>query len=103
MKLFYETSRSIKAFSIPALLTFVLVYTYYQMLTGDRGLMTWYELNQQVGELSQENAALTQQRGLMETKVARLRDDTLDVDFVDELSRRMLPVTRSNEKVYYLN
>lgn len=102
MKLVQETAQHLKAFSIPALVLFVLVYTYYQLLTGDRGLLVWYELSQQVNLTKQQNAALAQQKEMLGTKVARLRPETLDLDFVDELIRRTLPMMRKDEIVLYL-
>lgn len=102
MKLFVELKNRANKLLLPFLVLLVLVYTYYQMLTGDRGLMVWYDLNAQVEDISSQNLALTEQVSLTDIKINRLKGETLDPDYIDEQIRRNLPRMHSNETVIFL-
>lgn len=50
-----------------------------------------------------ENALLKGQHAALESKVERLKPESLDVDYLDERVRETLPVLRTNERVIYLS
>tara|TARA_R110000868_G_scaffold189695_2_gene433137 strand:- start:183713 stop:184024 length:312 start_codon:yes stop_codon:yes gene_type:complete len=102
MKLFTELKNRANKLLFPFLILLVLVYTYYQMLTGDRGLMVWYDLNTQVEDIATQNLALSEQVSLTDVKIKRLKGDTLDPDYVDEQIRKNLPRMHENETVIFL-
>lgn len=86
---------------MPALLFFVLFYTSYHILSGNRGVMVWLKLSGQVEDLKQQNLALEEQVDLMDKKVSRLHGEGLDPDYIDEQIRRNLPAMHPNERVLF--
>lgn len=102
MKILAELKKKFNKLLFPFVVLLVLAYTYYQMLTGDRGLMVWYELNGQVESIESQNLALDEQVDLTDDKINRLKGDTLDPDYVDEQIRKNLPRMHANETVIFL-
>ncbi|MFT7433052.1 MAG: cell division protein FtsB [Alphaproteobacteria bacterium] len=102
MKLFVELKNRANKLLFPFLVLLVLVYTYYQMLTGDRGLVVWYDLNAQVEDITTQNLALAEQVSLTDVKINRLKGATLDPDYIDEQIRKNLPRMHKNETVIFL-
>jgi len=102
MKIFIELRKKFKKLLFPFIILFILVYTYYQMLTGDRGLMVWYDLNAQVEGTAKQNLALTEQVSLTDVKINRLKGKTLDPDYIDEQIRKDLSRMHPSETVIFL-
>ena len=65
-------------------------YFGYHALTGSRGLLAWRDVNAELASTQQELETLRAEREALAEKVARLRDDGLDPDLIDELARRQL-------------
>jgi cell division protein FtsB len=87
---------------LPALSALLLLYTIEQLLNGERGVVTWKHLTQQVQQLTLENNQLHADVAELESNTARLRPDAhkhLDEDYVDELIRRHLPLVKPGERV----
>lgn len=84
---------------IPVVIFLVIFYIFNQMLTGDRGLAVWFSLNDQVDKMVLENNALKENIKRLEKKTAKLNEKNPDLDYVDELIRRNLPVGAKNEIV----
>jgi cell division protein FtsB len=95
-------SRTTRALLLPLLLAAAFVYFFYHLLTGDRGIWVWYGLSEQVQMLEDQNTVLAARVARMERRVARLKPDTLDLDYVDELARQRLGVAAAGERVLYL-
>lgn len=90
---------------LPVAVALLLLYVSDQLLTGDRGLVTWRLLHQQVDALADENAELQGQVAKLTADVARLKPQGKtppDPDYVDELIRRSLPLVRKGETVIFL-
>jgi cell division protein FtsB len=66
------------------------VYFGYHAVSGSRGLLAWRQLAWQLEATERELASLREERQVLEHKVGRLRDDSLDPDLIDELARRQL-------------
>lgn len=103
MKLMRELRRNGRQVILPVLLAFALVYIYYHMLSGERGLLVWYSLRQQVHDLQQDNTVLAEQVTFLKDKVARFKEGTADKDFIDQTVRHDLGVARPDEKIIYLS
>lgn len=84
---------------LPAIILLVLFYIFYQMLTGGRGLVVWFSLNEQVTKMTQENNALKENIMRLEKKTSKLDEKTPDLDYLDEVIRRNLPVSGANEQI----
>lgn len=97
MKLVNTTHSKMKRMAWPTFLFLMLFYTYFQLLTGDRNINTWYVLSQNISSLEKDIFYLEQERDQWRLKVNRLKTATLDADYVEELIRRNTPMMRENE------
>lgn len=91
--------RTLKAIMLPGALGAVILYFSYHALAGEQGLASWAELQGEEERLKLELAALEQQRDAMSASLDRLRDDTLDTDYLEEVARTKLSYVRSDELI----
>lgn len=103
MKLFREIRLQIRRFFAPVLILLMYIYVIYHTFSGERGIMAWYHLNKQVGQLELENLALSEQERSLDRKVKRLSGETIDHDYIDEQIRRNLPMAHPNEQIIYID
>jgi len=96
----------IKPLLLPGLVGLVLLYTADQLLTGERGIVTWRVMKQQNADLEAQIAALQRDISVLENHIARLKGPGQgrekgrpERDFLDELARRELGLVRPGEKV----
>lgn len=97
-----DLKQGLKKAFLPALMLFLLGYIHYHTFSGERGLIVWYELSNQIAELQAENGRLAATITGLEADVRRLSAKTPDHDFIDELARRKLGVIKKDEVVVYL-
>lgn len=89
--------RSVKAIVLPAVLGAVILYFSYHALAGEQGLAAWTRLQEEERELTARLEEITRERDALEASLARLRDETLDVDYIEELARTKLSYARPDE------
>jgi cell division protein FtsB len=77
----------------------VVGYFAYHSIEGDRGLVAWLRLNEQIKTASQELDGLQAERRALERRVALLRPESLDRDLLDEQVRIVLNYARPDEAV----
>jgi cell division protein FtsB len=65
----------------------IAVYFGYHALTGDRSLVSYWRLTQEVEEARGKLAAIKDERERIEHRVTLLRPDTIDPDMLDERAR----------------
>ncbi len=86
-----------KAFLLPAAIGALMIYFCYHALSGDQGLAAWAELQAEEAELEKQVVALEDQRDAIQAALARLRDRTMDLDYVEEIARTKLSYVRPDE------
>ena len=74
----------------PAIGVCVVSYFAYHVIHGDRGLIAWRALEQQVASARVELAQAKSEREGLEHEVFLLHPESLDRDMLDEWSRRIL-------------
>lgn len=74
----------------PVLGACVMAYFAYHTVQGDRGLLTWLHLQNELAEAKVTRGALETQRFRLERRVALLRPDRLDRDILEERARMLL-------------
>lgn len=72
-------------------------YFAYAAFQGQYGLMQRYRVEQKEALLRVELAELRAERKMMENKTARLGDEFLDLDLLDERARSVLGYIRADE------
>ena len=85
----------------PALFIVTLVYFGYHTFEGDHGLLSLRDLNKEMTELEQKAAEVEARKAALETKVANLRRDNLDLDLLDERARDVLGFHEPNEIIIF--
>lgn len=66
-------------------------------LTGEAGLAAWTETRRELARLDAEHERLALQRAALEDRARRLREATLDLDFLEERARDLAMVARPDE------
>ena len=74
-------------------------YFVYHGLHGERGLLAWLQLSQELDRTQSVAASLTDQRKSWEKRVEALRAEHVDPDLLDERARELLNLGRPDELV----
>ena len=94
-----EIRRSARHVVGPFLGLTLVVYFAYHTVQGDRGLMAWWQLNQEVKQAEETLAQLDETRTTLDRRASLLRPDHLDPDMLEERARLMLNMGRDDEVV----
>jgi cell division protein FtsB len=78
-------------------------YFVYHAVQGDRGIIAWMQINQQIKAADAELAQTEAARAAMEQRVALLSNSSLDLDMLEERSRIMLNFAHPDDLVIFLN
>lgn len=76
-----------------------VVYFAYHTVQGDRGLMAWWRLNQEIKQAEESLAQLEEARDNLDHRARLLRPDHLDPDMLEERARLMLNMGRDDEVI----
>jgi cell division protein FtsB len=83
----------------PVLAIAVCGYFAYNLVEGDRGMLAWFRLTQEL-RLTKANLAKVQQdRTALDRKVANMRPEHVDPDLLDQEVRSRLDLAAPNEIV----
>ncbi len=91
--------RTPRVFLRPLLFMLGFLYLGFHAMHGERGLYAWLRDTRMLENITQELATTRTQRESLELKVSHLRDDSLDLDLLDEQVRRMLGGVNEGEVV----
>ncbi|MFO1127612.1 MAG: septum formation initiator family protein [Rhodospirillales bacterium] len=103
MHLFDEFRHRYRDIIFPAFGICAVAYFAYHLVHGDRGLIAWHALQQQVEARRLEAAAVRQEREDLEQRVRLLNPNSVDRDMLDEWARRLLNYGLPNERVIPLD
>jgi cell division protein FtsB len=80
-----------------------ILYLGAHAVTGRQGLVAYVDLQAQERTLEGRIAALEEERASLEARAARLRPETLDLDYLDERARITLAAGDGEELVFALD
>ncbi|PZO52703.1 MAG: septum formation initiator [Alphaproteobacteria bacterium] len=80
-----------------------ILYLGAHAVTGRQGLVAYVDLQAQERVLSEQVASLEEERAQLEARAARLRPETLDLDYLDERARVTLAAGDTEEIVFALD
>lgn len=86
----------------PAIGACAVVYFAYHAVHGDRGLIAWWDLAQEVAAARTFLGELVAERRALDHRVKLLSPASLDPDLLDERVRLMLNYGRPDEIVIFL-
>jgi cell division protein FtsB len=89
--------RTAQAIVVPGLLGALILYFSYWALAGDQGLARWTELQGKEEDLTAEIERLKAERDALALSLVRLRDQTLDLDYIEEIARTKMSYVRPDE------
>ena len=81
--------------------TFLIIYFFFNLLSGQRGPISFLEKKQILRELKSDKNVLIDQIQELETKNSLLSDN-LDLDYIETLIRERLLFSKKNEKLYII-
>ena len=79
--------------------TFLILYFFFNLLDGERGLISYYEKQNLVKQLLLKKKSLSLQLNLVEKK-NELLTNVIDLDYLETLYREKFMVGKSNEKIF---
>ena len=80
-----------------------ILYLGAHAVTGRQGLVAYVDLQAQERQLEQRVGELEEERARLEARAARLRPETLDLDYLDERARITLAAGDTDELVFALD
>ena len=81
---------------------FLFLYVIFNLLEGERGVISYYEKQKIKNQLIQEKKTLTTQLNLIEKKIDLLTS-RINLDYLETLYRKKFMVGKINEKIYVNN
>jgi len=80
---------------------FLILYFFTNLLSGDRGLFSYFEKKDQLSKLEKEEMLLTKKIEDLTFKNSLLSDN-LDLDFIEILIREKFLFGKKGEKIYII-
>jgi len=80
-------------------LAMTIAYFGYHALTGEQGVLNWIVVENDISAIEIELAEARAEREALEVTAARLRSDSLDIDYVEERARAILNVAHPRDFV----
>lgn len=102
MPLLREIRTKARQITPPVIGACLVAYFAYHAVQGERGLLAWWRLQQDLGEAKAEEARLADERARLELRVGLLNPDHLDTDMLDERAHAVLNYGRDDEYVILL-
>ena len=81
--------------------TFLLLYFFFNLLDGERGLISYFSKNSQLIELEKQEIRLKKKIEDLEFKNSLLSDN-LDLDYVETLIREKFLFGKEGETIYII-
>jgi cell division protein FtsB len=94
-----ELQKRLRQVIAPTIGACVFGYFVYHAIQGDRGVMMWLQISQQLSEGRTTLAALEVERDAIQRRVGLLSPSTLDSDLLDERARIMLNVAEPDDRL----
>ena len=81
--------------------TFLILYFFFNLLSGQRGLISYFEKKEILKNLKQQESLIIKQISDLEFKNSLLSDN-LDLDYIESLIRERCVFGKKNEKIYII-
>jgi len=80
---------------------FLIMYFFFNLLSGQRGLISYFDKKQQLKELQMEETLIINKIRDLDFKNSLLSDN-LDLDYIETLIRERFLFGKENEKIYII-
>ena len=82
--------------------TFLIIYFFFNLLSGQRGLISYFDKKQHLDELKIKKTLIINKIRDLDFKNSLLSDN-LDLDYIETLIRERLLFGKENEQIYIIN
>ena len=82
--------------------TFLIFYFFFNLLSGQRGLISYFEKKQVMNDLKKQESLVINQIKDLDFKNSLLSDN-LDLDYIEILIRERFIFGKKNEIIYIIN
>jgi len=81
----------------------LLLFSYFVLhaIEGDRGLLAWLQIRQQIVLAEAEQAAAAAERAGWEHRISLMQSEHLDADLLDERARLLTGLGREDELIIF--
>jgi|TARA_B100002052_G_C15623114_1_gene480603 cell division protein FtsB len=83
------------------IITFLIFYFFFNLLSGERGLISYFEKKDQLNTLKAEESLLKNHIKDLDFKNSLLSDN-LNLDYIETLIRERFLFGKKNEKIYII-
>ena len=83
------------------IITFLIFYFFFNLLSGERGLISYFEKKDQLNILKAKESLLKNQIKDLDFKNSLLSDN-LNLDYIETLIRERFLFGKKNEKIYII-
>jgi len=80
---------------------FLILYFFFNLLSGERGLISYFEKKQILNDLQKQESLLIEQIKDLDFKNSLLSDN-LDLDYIETLIRERFLFGKKNETIYLI-
>ena len=81
--------------------TFLILYFFFNLLSGERGLISYFDKKDILNDLKKQESSLMRQIEDLDFKNSLLSDN-LDLDYIETLIRERLLFGKKNEQIYII-
>ena len=81
------------------IITFLIIYFFFNLFDGNRGLISYFEKKNQIIQLTENKLQLINELKLVEKK-NKLLTEIVDQDYLETLYRKKFMVGKVNERVF---
>ena len=81
--------------------TFLIIYFFFNLLSGQRGLISYFDKKQYLNDLQKEKTLITNKIKDLDFKNSLLSDN-LDLDYIETLIRERFLFGKKNETIYII-
>ena len=82
--------------------TFLILYFFFNLLSGQRGLISYFDKKQTLKTLKHDESLITDQIKDLDFKNSLLSDN-LDLDYIETLIRERFLLGKKHETIYIIN
>ena len=93
--------KSLKKNYFLILTTFLVLYVFFNLMSGERGLISHFEKKKNLNELQKKEILLINQIKDLDFKNSLLSDN-LDLDYIESLLRKRFLLGKKNETIYII-
>jgi cell division protein FtsB len=92
-----------RQFTLISVFMVLIFYLVYHTINGERGIIAFLKLSQQVSHATDELELVRADRLHLEHRVNLMRPDSIDLDLLDEQARKILGYSNNKEAIYMID